>query len=84
VLVRVEEEEEVRDKIGGDLVNYMLAWPDSRRTIHFVGTKVRIGLFFGRLDFGFVLDIDSTAILKVMRVNLVDLPSADAPLEAYL
>jgi hypothetical protein len=84
VLVRIQQEEEIRDEIGGYLVHYMLAWPKARRTIHFVGTKVRIGLFFGRLDFGFVLDVDSTAVLEVTWVNLVDLPLARVLVETYL
>jgi hypothetical protein len=84
VLVRVQEEEEVRDKIGGDLVNYMLAWPDSRRTIHFIGTEIRISLFLRRFDFGFVLNIDSNAVLEVTWVDLVDLPLARFLVEPYL
>lgn len=62
----------------------MSAWPWARRTIHFVDAKVRIGFFLGRFDFGFVLDINSTAVLEVTWVNLIDLPLAGILVEVYL
>jgi hypothetical protein len=84
VLVRVEKEEEVRNEIGGYLVHYMLAWPKARRTIHFIGTEIRISLFLRRFHFGFVLNIDSTAVLEVTWIDLVDLPLARFLVEPYL
>ena len=84
MLVCIKKEEKVGDEVGGRLVHCTSASAKAKRTIHLVGAKVRIGFFFGRFDFGFVLDIDSTAVLEVTRVDFIDLPSAMVLVQVYL
>lgn len=60
-------------KFGATLSTANQLEPRSSRTIHLVGTEVLVRFLLGRLDFGLVLDVYATGVLKVSRIDFVDL-----------